>query len=198
MGIANDLAMQFLEPRIVPGWKVLDVGCRDSNWPIRLASMGCDVTAVDIDMEAIKRLTQKVYDADLDVKVWPCDARRLAEEFKGEVGTYDCVTGVWCIQHIIEGVGEDIKAYCACADMLRRGGSLMLVQSHALESTRFDHERLDPQRINSTLDVFRRIVGPTKLRVKGIESFWYDYPENIGHWDSLERSNAICLHLVKE
>ena len=188
MGIAHDLAYEFLRPRAI-GNECLDVGCRDADWPIWLAQQGFNVTGLDIDEDACTRLQERAI--GFNVLAYPGDARALP--FGDNV--FNCVTAVWCIQHILDDT--DILAYQECARVLKPGGRLLLVQSHAQGETRFDYERLDPQRINSTRDVFLRIVQPTGLILCGIESFVYDYYTNIGHYESLERSNAICLHLEK-
>lgn len=193
MGIANDLAMEFMLPR-VQGEKVLDVGCRDSDFPIILDQRGHKVWAVDIDKAAIDRLKAKRVIIEDDYTFFvaeTCDARVLHYA----ANQFDTVTAIFALQHITDGT--DIQAYQECARVLKPGGRLLLVQSHAKE-TRHDFERVDPQRINSTADVFERIIKPTGLKVIEIESFAYSYEQNTGHWESLERSNAICLHLQKE
>lgn len=85
--------VQFLAECIgAPNKSVLDVACGTGDYSIELDKLGLDLTAVDIDKEMIKALTEKIISKESPVKCLQADMQELSTKF--DKGSFDAV---YCI-----------------------------------------------------------------------------------------------------
>lgn len=90
---ASQDTVKFLAECIGPPKKsVLDVACGTGDYSIELDKLGLDLTAVDIDKEMIKALTEKIITKESSVKCLQADMQDLSTKF--DKGSFDAV---YCI-----------------------------------------------------------------------------------------------------
>ena len=76
--VETELAFGLFE--IVPGMKVLDVGCGTGNFSIKLAQQGCKVIGIDISDEMLELARSKAKEAGLDIEFYNMDVYHLQFE----------------------------------------------------------------------------------------------------------------------
>lgn len=111
-----DVFLRLCRPR--PNERVLDVGCGTGRWSVRIAELGCDVSAIDISAEMIRIATP---DPRVEYRVG------AAEEVDYPNGNFDLALSVTVLQHIIE---ESLlqQALENLHRMLKRSGRLFLLE----------------------------------------------------------------------
>jgi 2-polyprenyl-3-methyl-5-hydroxy-6-metoxy-1,4-benzoquinol methylase len=131
----------FLLAHVSAGDRVLDIGAGDGAFAEELRAAGCDVTAVDVAEEALRRARTRV--AELD-------ARRVGEGAPLPLDE-DAVDVVWAGE-VLEHVADVVGLLAEVRRVLRWGGTLLVttpyhgrvsVAALALRG-RFD-ERFDPR-----------------------------------------------------
>jgi 2-polyprenyl-3-methyl-5-hydroxy-6-metoxy-1,4-benzoquinol methylase len=121
---------------VVPGGRVLDVGCGSGDWLALMKEMGWRVAGVDFDQNAVKIAQER----GLDVV---CGA---LEQQKHPDDSFDAVT----LNHVIEHVPNPIETVKECLRILKPGGTLVVLTPNASSAThrifKQDWRGLEPPR----------------------------------------------------
>lgn len=118
------------------GAKVLEFGCGDSSYAVKLNQWGAEVTAIDISDEAIEETRRRVAEAGfLNTTTL---LRMNAEELDFPEGSFDLVIGRAILHHL-----DLDKAYAAIARVLKPGGSAIF---------------LEPLAHNALINLYRRMT----------------------------------------
>jgi 2-polyprenyl-3-methyl-5-hydroxy-6-metoxy-1,4-benzoquinol methylase len=94
----------------MPGGRLLDVGCGNGGFLVRMRAAGWSVSGIEPDPEARSHAVA----AGLHVQPGPA----IAEAFPGEL--FDAIT----LNHVVEHLHDPIAVLKSCAQALRAGGSL--------------------------------------------------------------------------
>jgi len=62
-----------------PGMRVLDAGCGSGQWAVGFARVGCDVTAIDLSPDMLKRARSHATDAGVSIEFREGDITRVAD-----------------------------------------------------------------------------------------------------------------------
>lgn len=104
-----------------PGAKVLEFGCGDSSYAVKLNQWGAQVTAIDISDEAIeetrRRLAEEGFLEQTEL------IRMNAEDLDFPEGSFDLVLGRAILHHL-----DLERAYGAIARVLRPGGTAIFLE----------------------------------------------------------------------
>lgn len=118
------IAYRWFEDQVRPraaGASVLEFGCGDSSYAVKLNQWGGAVTAIDISDEAIEETRKAVADAGfLNATTL---MRMNAEELAFPDETFDLVIGRAILHHL-----DLDKAYGAIARVLKPGGSAIFLE----------------------------------------------------------------------
>jgi len=118
------VAYRYFEAQVQPrakGAKVLEYGCGDSSYALKLNRWGAEVTAIDISDEAIEE-TRKLM-AEHGFLNRTTLLRMNAEELEFPDESFDLVIGRAILHHL-----ELDKAYAAIARVLRPGGTAVFLE----------------------------------------------------------------------
>lgn len=118
------IGYRFFEAEVeyrAPGANVLEFGCGDSSYAVKLNQWGAQVTAIDISDEAIEETRRRLADAGF---LNQTDLIRMnAEELDFPDASFDLVIGRAILHHL------DLKrAYGAIARVLRPGGAAIFLE----------------------------------------------------------------------
>jgi len=105
---------------IVPGARVLDVGCNWGRWSLAAAQLGGDVTGIDPSLGAVAAMKRVATQLNLRVSGVVGDARRLP--FPDN--SFDVVYSYSVIQHFSKDDARD--AFAEMARVLRPGGTFLV------------------------------------------------------------------------
>jgi SAM-dependent methyltransferase len=105
----------FLLANVRPGERVLDLGAGDGTFAAELAAAGCEVVAVDVAEEALRRARTRVPGLD---------ARRVEEGAPLPLDE-DAVDVVWAGE-VLEHVGDVVGLLADVRRVLRWGGRLLV------------------------------------------------------------------------
>ncbi len=133
------VAYRWFEGEVKPraaGAKVLEFGCGDSSYAVKLNQWGADVTAIDISDEAIEETRRRVAEAGFLNRTTLL--RMNAEDLDFPEGSFDLVIGRAILHHL-----DLDKAYAAIARVLRPGGSAIF---------------LEPLAHNALINLYRRMT----------------------------------------
>ena len=115
-----EINKHYIERYIRPGDRVLDVGGGPGRYSLRLASLGCDVTLLDLSPGNVAVARQKSDELSLPIRAEVADARDLAAY---PDGAYDAVLLMGPLYHLLTGQ-DRIRAVNECLDRLKPGGIL--------------------------------------------------------------------------
>jgi 2-polyprenyl-3-methyl-5-hydroxy-6-metoxy-1,4-benzoquinol methylase len=123
--------------QVLPGQRVLDVGCGVGRWSRLLARRGAKVTALDLSptMVAIARQRATAEGLQDRCRFIVQDLAALSPPEGGARGQYDLVLAVTVLQHIIEPLQLE-RALRGMADRLAPGGRMVLLEAAPLRDTR--------------------------------------------------------------
>jgi 2-polyprenyl-6-hydroxyphenyl methylase/3-demethylubiquinone-9 3-methyltransferase len=107
--------LAFLRSRLAPGARVLDLGCGDGTFSAEIVALGCEVVAVDVAEEALRRARMRV--PELDVRLVVEGAPLPLEE--------DSVDVVWAGE-VLEHVADVVGLLADVRRVLRWGGMLLV------------------------------------------------------------------------
>lgn len=118
------VAYRFFESAVRPraaGARILEFGCGDSSYAVKLSQWGGQVTAIDISDEAIEQTRRRVVEAGyLD----QTSLRRMnAEALDFPDASFDLVVGRAILHHL-----DLEKSYAAIARVLRPGGAAIFLE----------------------------------------------------------------------
>jgi SAM-dependent methyltransferase len=133
------VAYRYFEAEVAPrarGAKVLEYGCGDSSYALKLNRWGADVTAIDISDEAIEE-TRKLM-AEHGFLNRTTLLRMNAEELDFPDESFDLVIGRAILHHL-----DLDKSYAAIARVLRPGGAAIF---------------LEPLAHNALINLYRRMT----------------------------------------
>jgi 2-polyprenyl-3-methyl-5-hydroxy-6-metoxy-1,4-benzoquinol methylase len=151
----------FLLDRVVPGTRVLDLGCGDGAFAAALVAAGCNVTMADVAEEALRRARAKAPEAEA-VKLAEGQPLPFAED------AFDVVWAGEVLEHVADVVGllAEIRR------VLRWGGRLLVttpwhgrivVATDAHFDPRADHLRFFSAR---TLRTILTDAGFTEIEIR--------------------------------
>ncbi|WZL74478.1 class I SAM-dependent methyltransferase [Clostridiaceae bacterium 35-E11] len=118
--VETALAFSLFRPQ--RGMKILDVGCGTGNFSIKLAEMGCEVTAIDISEEMLQIARKKAEEKKLDITFQKMDIYNL--KFKD--GSFEAVFSMAAFEFI----EEPKKAYDEMYRVLNKDGQLLIGTIH--------------------------------------------------------------------
>lgn len=118
--VETALAFSLFRPQ--KEMKILDVGCGTGNFSIKLAEMGCKVTAIDISEEMLGIARKKAVEKQLDIAFHKMDIYDL----KFADHTFD---GVFSMA-AFEFIKEPKKAYEEMYRVLAKEGQLLIGTIH--------------------------------------------------------------------
>jgi ubiquinone/menaquinone biosynthesis C-methylase UbiE len=133
------VAYRFFEAQVQPraaGAKVLEFGCGDSSYAVKLSQWGGSVTAIDISDEAIEETRRRVRDAGFLNRT--SLIRMNAEELDFPEASFDLVVGRAILHHL-----DLEKSYAAISRVLRPGGAAIF---------------LEPLAHNPLINLYRRLT----------------------------------------
>ena len=133
------VAYRYFEEQVRPraaGARVLEFGCGDSSYAVKLNQWGGTVTAIDISDEAIEETRRRV--AEEGFLNSTTLLRMNAEELDFPEGSFDLVVGRAILHHL-----DLDKAYGAIARVLRPGGTAIF---------------LEPLAHNALINLYRRMT----------------------------------------
>jgi len=90
--VETSLAMELLQPQ--KGMKILDVGCGTGNYSIKLAELGCEVTAIDVSQNMLTIAKEKARRKNLNIIFEMGSVERL--DFKDN--SFDAVASITAIE----------------------------------------------------------------------------------------------------
>ncbi len=106
---------EFMLEHVRFGERVLDLGCGDGSFAEWLVSVGCEVTAVDVSREAVRRAAERVPDATV----------RLVDEDGPLPFEEDEFGAVWAGE-VLEHVADVVGLLAEVRRVLRWGGRLIV------------------------------------------------------------------------
>lgn len=184
---------------LVPGQRVLDVGCGWGSFGIHAASCyGVDVVGVTLSEQqaqlARKRVTQAGLEGRVTVRVQ--DYRDIRD------GPYDAIASIGMVEHVGE---RRIDEYARClARLLQPGGRLL---NHGIAhldhrykgvggfTDRYVFPDADPVHLSRILLALER----AGFFIEHVEEFGQDYAETLRHWISrLEEHHDEAVRLAGE
>ena len=116
----NPLRLNYIDERaLLPGKKVVDVGCGGGILSEGLAQRGAYVTGIDMGEAPLSVARLHGLESGVEVDYRQMTVEALAEE---EAGTYDVVT---CLE-MLEHVPDPASVIASCARLLKPGGDLFL------------------------------------------------------------------------
>jgi 2-polyprenyl-6-hydroxyphenyl methylase/3-demethylubiquinone-9 3-methyltransferase len=116
----NPLRLNYIDERaLLPGKKVVDVGCGGGILSEGLAQRGAYVTGIDMGEAPLSVARLHGLESGVDVDYHQITVEELAEK---EAGTYDVVT---CLE-MLEHVPDPASVIASCARLLKPGGDLFL------------------------------------------------------------------------
>lgn len=114
--VETDLCLNLF--KVDKNIRVLDIGCGTGNFSIKLAKMGCKVTAIDISDEMLKIAKEKAKNEGLDIEFHNMDLYNL--EF--EDGYFDAVFSMAAF----EFVKESQKAINEIFRVVKESGKILI------------------------------------------------------------------------
>ena len=118
-----DKAYDRLAAYVMPGQRVLDLGCGTGALSLRAAQRGATVRGIDVNAQMLEMAGQRVEAADLTDSVELCEMG--VAELGSEVDQgYDVVVSSLCFSELTEG--ERIYALKETYRVLKPGGLLLL------------------------------------------------------------------------
>ena len=168
---------------LVPGDRVLEIGCGWGGFAERAASRGCRVDGITISQAQLDYARQRIQRAGLDDRV---DLRFL--DYRDLSGTYDRIVSI----EMVEAVGERYwpTFFRMLRERLAPGGRAMLqsivVADHAFgayrRSSDFIRERVFPGGMLPSMKRLREEARRAKLEVHTAFHFGGHYAETLRRW----------------
>jgi len=116
----NPLRLNYIDERaLLPGKKVVDIGCGGGILSEGLSQRGAHVLGIDMGEAPLSVAKLHALETGIDIEYRQMTAELLAQE---EAGTYDIVT---CLE-MLEHVPDPKSIISACARLLKPGGELFL------------------------------------------------------------------------
>ncbi|MGV6825577.1 MAG: bifunctional 2-polyprenyl-6-hydroxyphenol methylase/3-demethylubiquinol 3-O-methyltransferase UbiG, partial [bacterium] len=114
----NPLRLEFIDQRApLEGKRVLDVGCGGGILAEAMASLGAEVTGIDMAEASLEVAKLHLLESGRDVEYRQVTAEQMAAEHPGE---FDIVT---CLE-MLEHVPDPASVIAACATLVKPGGQL--------------------------------------------------------------------------
>lgn len=128
-GYRNSELARVLKEQVIRPCRTLEFGCGTGNDCLWLASMGFDVTGVDISPTAIERATQKAAAAGATCQFVQADVFKLPD--LGD--SFDFIVDIGCY-HVVRKTNE--AGYVAVLQhLLAKNGRLLILCGNAKETT---------------------------------------------------------------
>jgi SAM-dependent methyltransferase len=200
--------------------KILDVGSSNSVFPLFLASLGCQVFAIDIDKKVLelKNYAKRLGCLELIAEIE--DATRLSYPNK----FFDNITAISTIEHIIPKDDGDIRAIKEISRTLKDGGKAIITVPYNKEFEvewvrgKIDNHFFLMRKYDET-SIYKRLVEPSGLQLINkiyfgesikFSKIWYNSPLSIFAFTSplfvgsfiisrtgTQGSQGVCLTLKK-
>jgi len=140
LDITSDIrAEMFRKMGSLEGKKVLDFGCGSGWMSIALAERGCDVVAVDLSFQSLKKAEQAAAENGLESKITFCQMNGEALGFKDS--QFDFVIGNAIIHHL------DIRsAFQEIWETLKQGGVAYFVEPLGLNPVINLYRKMTPNK----------------------------------------------------
>ena len=114
--VETDLALSLF--KIEKGMKILDVGCGTGNFSIKLAELGCQVTAIDLSEGMLEEAKKKAKDKGFDIDFRKMDVYNLDLEDESFDGVFSMAA--------FEFIDQPEKAYKEMYRVLRPNGHMLI------------------------------------------------------------------------
>lgn len=182
---------------IKPPLRMLDIGTRDSKWPVFLAQQGYLVTAVDRWEKFVEKqlLHCKTFDTAIDI--------HQADFLDLNLSPFNVVFDIFALQHNGNS-GNDIIAWRKCAELVSPQGWFIAVvkfgQVPALQPYRDDGALKDYtyQEIQERIFApFRTIWGNKGIAVSIERFFCFDFPTQTVVPATRANANTIMIAMER-
>ena len=120
-GSRNEVDADARYLRVVPGGRLLDVGCGSGDWLVHMKAMGWRVAGMDFDQNAVKVAQSR----GLDVSCGALEQQHYPDN------SFDAVT----LNHVIEHVPDPVGTLEECLRILKPGGRLIMLTPNAASAT---------------------------------------------------------------
>lgn len=144
--------------------KILDIGCGYSNFPVRLASMGYSVTAVDLQKYTFEHPNLRFVQGDIN-------------KLSLGVGKFDIVTCISVLEHVgLDVYGGEVDprgdrlALKSIHKLLKKRGRLILTMPFGQESRSFSYRSYSWAQVKDLLAQFK--IRDTHFYV-GMKNKWF-------------------------
>ncbi len=116
----NPLRLKYIDERVqLAGNRVLDVGCGGGLMTEGMATLGAQVTGIDMGKAPLNVARLHKHESELDIDYRQATAEQLAGD---EPGSFDVVT---CLE-MLEHVPDPAAVIKACSTLVRDGGHVFL------------------------------------------------------------------------
>jgi len=140
LDITSDIrAEMFRKMGSLQGKKVLDFGCGSGWMSIALAERGCDVVAVDLSLQSLKKARQAASEKGLENRITFCQMNGEALGIKSS--QFDFVIGNAIIHHLdVQNAFQEIR------EILKKGGVAYFVEPLGLNPIINFYRKLTPNK----------------------------------------------------
>jgi len=136
-----------------PGMRLLDVGSGRSLFPLLIASMGCEVWAIDIDAYVLDlQKTAVKFKVNLHVEVQDVQKMKYSE------ASFDRISAVSVLEHIPDG--GDIAAFNEFSRILKAGGLVVVTVPFGAHEKERQKNETEFQRVYNTQRISDRFTHP--------------------------------------
>ncbi len=177
--MSREAAYDYILPRIPKNSAVLDVGAGESPFANQILEKGCDIVAVDHDLQRLRRgylhCDQRIRTIHSDIRL-----AELPHTY------YDVVTAIYSLQHMI---GFEPAIWAKIRTWLRDGGIFLGTARYRMNSPQYEGARGDPL-MSQDENTIRVLAAFTNFKIVEMQLYAYDGPA-WARTEKCEEANAI-------
>lgn len=200
MKISSRIPFKLIVEKIQPHSLVLDMGSKDSALPALIARKGCDVTALDLSEEDLRKgINQHGINLNVLYRIVTADFFDYMPDT-----LFDIITGCYSFGENPKYLGkdysrntDDIKTQFEKANqLLKIGGKLLIAVPFTKEEKAWVNEkRGDPMYIFN-VDAVVNLIADSGFKINVLQ--YYTYDEQQGTTSLTNRENAIAMFIEAE